>query len=158
MGSKGSAPLLYRSRRSGRLNLWAPFRSAGIEARPVVLLWGHGVREWSLDEQVRVVEGVPVISGHALRDWMRDRSAMALDAGEVTHVLDALMAQVGRRDLADQRRIAMPRSAGEVLAAGGQLVGGAPSAWSRVRTSSPGSAWAGVPSPRLSSRLWQCCP
>jgi hypothetical protein len=107
-----------------RLNLWTPFRSAGIEALPLVVLWGHGVRGWSEGERVRIVEGVAVVSGHTLRDWMRERRAQALDPAQVKLVLDAVTAQVERRDRADRERAPMPRSAGEILSAVGQVIAG----------------------------------
>ena len=107
-----------------RLNLWTPFRSAGIEARPLVVLWGHGVRGWSEVERVRIVEGVTVVSGYVLRDWMRERRAQALDLAQVELVVDALTAQVERRDRADRERAPMPRSAGEILSAVGQVIAG----------------------------------
>ncbi len=107
-----------------RLNLWAPFRSAGIKARPLVVLWGHGVRGWSEDERVRTVNGVTVVSGHALRDWMRERRAQPLDPAQEEFLIDALTAQVERRDRADRERSPMPRSAGEILSAVGQVIAG----------------------------------
>jgi hypothetical protein len=118
------AAVLQVTKECRRLNLWAPFRSAGIEARPLVVLWGHGVRGWSEVERVRIVEGVTVVSGHALRDWMRERRGQALDPAKVELVLDALTAQVERRDRADRERAPMPRSAGEILSAVGQGIAG----------------------------------
>ena len=118
------AAVLQVTQECRRLNLWAPFRSAGIEARPLVVLWGHDVRDWALGERVRVVEGVAVVSGYALRDWMRERQAQPLDPAQVGHVLDAVAAQVERRDRADRERASMPRSAGEILSAVGQVIAG----------------------------------
>ena len=76
------------SRNARALRLWHPFKSQAIPVHPAVVLWGGGTKDWTQEEQVRVTDGVTIVTGAALNNWTR-----TLGAGVLTE--DAIAAQHG---------------------------------------------------------------
>ena len=76
------------------LRLWAPFKAAGIQVHPVLVLWGGSVD----DDVPSTVESVPVVAGRDLRSWAAAQESGCLTSAQVAAGWSALDKHLRRRD------------------------------------------------------------
>lgn len=50
------------------LRLWHEFKSRGIHVNAVVVLWGLSLRKSAEYDEVKLLDGVPVVAGRNLRE------------------------------------------------------------------------------------------
>ncbi len=80
------------------LSRWAPFRKAGIDVQPLVMLWGGGGRSSDAAKEIRQLNGVVVVPGQSAGKWRKDLPSDVLTHEQIEAGWLALDAQVRVRD------------------------------------------------------------
>lgn len=132
-----------QARSSARsMSLWTPMRTRGLKVRPVVVLWGGGLRDLDPAERVRWVDDVPVVVGTSLAAWVRALPGDLLDGDTVASAYEAVDDQTRVRDVIDQELHPVPLSFDEfLLRAGVAGTSLAVACWASLQ------AWLHAPSP-----------
>lgn len=107
------------------LGLWAPIRKLGVQVQPVVVLWGPEVRHWSVAQQIRHIDGVPIITGPSLNAWATSFATNVLTPEQVQASWTAIDVQVASREPGDEAVRTMPLSLQDVVRRIGAAVVGA---------------------------------
>lgn len=99
-----------------RLNLWSPFRTAGLRAQPVVVLWGAEVPDLGKGHpsEPRQADGTVILPGSITRNWVRNRADSQIPAAAIEAVWPALLEQVARRDAREHDKSPLPTSAADL--------------------------------------------
>lgn len=97
------------------LRLWDPFRKAGIDVQPVVMLWGPGLRSRGALKALVPVDDAVVVSGPFAARWRDNLPAGVLTDEQVDAGWWALEKQVRLRDDLDLE--AAPKSVGQLATA-----------------------------------------
>lgn len=95
------------------LRLWHPFHSNHIAVAPIVVLWGQGLSGWPEEDQVRVIDGVTVVTGPALRRWTAGLGSDTLADAQISDGWAAMEAHVARRDPIEAAIHPVPTSVAE---------------------------------------------
>jgi hypothetical protein len=82
--------------RAKTMSLWG--RKHGFAVQPVVVLWGGEARRGREPQEIRVLNGVPVLFGPAVEEWVRSLPAGVMDPASVENAWLAVEAQVRSRD------------------------------------------------------------